>query len=154
MYQAYRKRRHGVLWLFLLLICATAVGIGIGYAAVKMGTLPDRSFAAPDDSPLLAATPSPDTAPAEEVQNKAVSLNAASVEEQPHEMPPKEGYLVKTEDGRVCVFKVNADGTTLFSHTMSVDLGDLPPADQKKLENGIYLETKTELAELAEDYSS
>lgn len=151
MYQAQRRRKKGKLWIVLLFLCAVAVGLGVGYAGAKLNTLPKRMEAAPPSSaPSVApaqkpaATPEPDA---------AVSYTTTVPEEVP-QMPAKEGYLVKTTDGRVCVFRIEADGTPRYSQTMPVSLGDLPESDRQKLDSGIYLETKTELAELMEDYSS
>lgn len=154
MYRVQSKRKRGKLWLIILLFSALSIGLGIGYASVKMSILRDRTLAAPSKTPQpIAITPMPQTV-AENEPNKAASLNANSYTEENPEFSAKKGYLVKTTEGKVSVFKISTDGTTQFSHTIPVDLGDLPAADREKLEKGIYLENKTELAELAEDYSS
>lgn len=155
MYQAQSKRKHGKLWLVLLLFSAIAIGFVVGFASVKINKLPDQIHAEANETPHSTATPIPQEEVSDE-PNKTVSGNtdlSAETEKTPS-MPPKEGYLVQTSDGKVCVFKIDADGTTKFLNNIAVNLNDLPVADREKLSGGIYVETKTELAELMEDYSS
>lgn len=150
MYQAQRRRKKGKLWIVLLFFCAVAVGLGVGYAGAKLHALPKWIEAAPPSSAPSAAS---SQKTAEPEPDAAVSYTTTVPDDVP-QMPAKEGYLVKTTDGRVCVFRIEADGTPRYSQTMPVSLGDLPESDRQKLSSGIYLETKTELAELMEDYSS
>lgn len=153
MYQATKKKRHGKL-LFLCVCSVIAIGFGVGTAAVKMDLFPHHISSEPQKTPLAVFSPEPVEKDAEE--NQSVSGSADLTEEEPKtpRMPPKEGYLVQVSDGKVCVFKIAADGSTKFSHNIAVALNDLPAADREKLTNGIYVRTKTELAELTEDYSS
>lgn len=154
MYQSPYRRRRGKLWIVLLFFCAVAIGLGVGYAGAKISTLPNRIEATPKESSLPENSPAPILPTYDpESPEKAVSLSTTIPADTPR-MPAKEGFLVKTTDGKVCVFNINADGTTTYSQTLPVSLGDLPESDRKKLEAGIYLETRTDLAELMEDYSS
>ncbi len=153
MYQPQRKRKKGALWFITMLAVAVAVGLGIGYAGAKLNILPEKIEAVPknsikDDRALPEET---DTTPTKEPL-APVSLST-TVPFEP-ETPPKSGYLVKTTDGKVCVFTVDDKGNTKYSQTLEVYLGRLPESDRKRLKEGIYIATRTELAELMEDYSS
>lgn len=154
MYQIPKKKRHGKLWLFLCVCSVIAIGFGVGMAAVKMNPFPNHISTEPKKTPPGVFSPTPSETSEEE--NQLVSGTAELTEEETKtpRMPPKEGYLVQVADGKVCVFKIAADGSTKFSHNIAVALNDLPDADREKLTKGIYVETKTELAELTEDYSS
>lgn len=153
MYQPQRRKKKGVFWFFAMLLVAVAVGLGIGYAGAKLSILPGKIEAAPKNTIKKEQTlpEKTDNSVTEEV-SKPVSLST-TVPIEP-ETPPKSGYLVKITDGKVCVFTVDDKGNTKYSQTLEVYLGRLPESDQKKLKEGIYIKTRTELAELMEDYSS
>ena len=153
MYQPQRRRKKGVFWFFAMLFVAVSVGLGIGYAGAKMSIFPGKIEAVPknttkNEQELPDKT---DETITEEI-TAPVSLST-TVPFEP-ETPPKSGYLVKITDGKVCVFTVDNKGNTKYSQTLEVYLGRLPESDQKRLKEGIYIKTRTELAELMEDYSS
>ena len=156
MYKSPYRKRRSKWWLALIFIMSLALGLGVGYAGAKLMTLPDKIEAAPQNDKnftenYLSPEPAP---PATSEPSKAVTAISTPFDDEPPKMPAKEGFLVKTTDGKVCVYKIYADGRTTYSQTLPVDLDDLPEADRNKLSGGIYLETRTELAELTEDYSS
>ncbi len=156
MYKSPYRKKRSKWWLAFIFILSVALGMGVGYAGAKLITLPDKIEALPKDSKNISesfSSPEP-TLSATSEPSKTVTALSTPFEDNLPKMPPKEGFLVKTTDGKVCVFKIYADGTTAYSQTLPVDLNDLPEADQKKLSEGIYLQTRTELAELTEDYSS
>ncbi len=154
MYYSGNRRKRGKIWLVLLFFCAVAVGLGIGYAGAKIHTLPPKIEAVPktaEESAPSAQANTPQPMPSD--NGSAVSLTTTVPNDTP-QLPAKEGYFVQTVDDKVYVFKINPDGSTVYSQTLPVELGDLPQSDKDKLSAGIYLENKTELAELMEDYSS
>lgn len=152
---SYRKKRNK-WWFAALFIFSVALGLGVGYAGAKLMTLPEKTEAVPETINQSTENAASSLPPAQESSEptKAVTAVSTPFDDNLPKMPAKEGFLVKTTDGKVCVFKIYADGTTTYSQTLPVELDDLPEADQNKLAAGIYLETRTELAELTEDYSS
>ncbi|MBQ4515528.1 MAG: hypothetical protein II978_01930 [Clostridia bacterium] len=156
MYKTTYRKKRSKWWLAFIFIISLALGLGVGYAGAKLMALPDKIEASPQNSKSNSdsyLSPEPTPSATSEPLKAAAAISTPFNDELP-KMPAKEGFLVKTTDGKVCVYKIYADGTTTYSQTLPVDLDDLPEADRKKLLNGIYLETRTELAELTEDYSS
>lgn len=155
MYQAQSKRRSGKLWGFLIFLSVLAVGFGIGFAAMKSKLLPSKNPTNPQDLSSAVSSQTPRESKTENAERSVSGSAEMTKETTPSPTsPPKEGYLVQSLDGKVCVFQITADGSTKFSHNIAVELNDLPAADREKLAKGIYAKTKTELAELTEDYSS
>ena len=156
MYKSPYRKKRSKWWLTFIFVFSVALGVGVGYIGAKLITLPDKIEATDENDKQISENFSsfePSDAETSE-SSKTVTVLSTPFEDNLPAMPPKEGFLVKTTDGKVCVFKIYADGTTAYSQTLPVDLNDLPEADQNKLSEGIYLQTRTELAELTEDYSS
>lgn len=151
-YQTRRRRGKGIFLLLLAFLCAVAVGLGIGYAGVKLELIPNKIDAQPEPTatPLPLGSAAPTTIPEEE--NAAVSLSTI-VPEEPESLY-RSGFLVKAEDGDVCIFKIEPDGTTVYSHKIPVELSALRSEDKKRFLNGIHVENQQELLELVEDFSS
>ncbi len=156
MYKSSYRKKRSKWWLAFIFIMSLALGLGVGYAGAKLLALPDKIEATPQNNKIDSESYlSPEPPPAATSEpSKAVTAISTPFDDELPRMPAKEGFLVKTTDGKVCVYKIYADGTTAYSQTLPVDLDDLPEADRNKLSGGIYLETRTELAELTEDYSS
>ncbi|MBR5157420.1 MAG: hypothetical protein IKW59_06610 [Clostridia bacterium] len=153
MYKSPYRKKRSKWWLAFIFILSVALGLGVGYAGAKLLSLPDKIEAIPQNDAENYLSPEPTPSKTAE-PSKAVTALSTPFDDEAPKMPAKEGFLVKTTDGKVCVYKIYADGRTTYSQTLPVDLDDLPEADRKKLSGGIYLETRTQLAELTEDYSS
>ncbi len=139
MYQVTKKRK-GILFYLFLFVCAFAVGLGIGYARLK------------NRKPALPLTETPPSARMEQKQEPEQVASAHLPIEA--EEPEETGYFVVEQDGKVCVFKVDADGLKRFSHFIPVELDALKEGDRALFQEGLPLETKEELLSLVEDFSS
>ena len=62
-----------------------------------------------------------------------------------------EGYMLKSWCGRVAVYAANG---TEPMETTDIELKNLPSADQKELEKGIFIQSDTQLAQILEDLGS
>ena len=62
-----------------------------------------------------------------------------------------EGYMLKSWCGKVAVYAAN--GTEPIE-TTDIELKNLPSADQKELEKGIFIQSDAQLAQILEDLGS
>ena len=62
-----------------------------------------------------------------------------------------EGYIVKSWCGKVAVYST---GGAEPVETTDIELKNLPSADRKQLETGIYIQNDEELAQILEDLGS
>ncbi len=145
MYRVQRKKRG---WLFytLLFLAAFAIGLGIGYGVIRMQAARQEEFFMSIEAQNSAQPPKREDEP-----NLAAAIT--TMVPKPTE-EPQTGYFVTEKDGEICVFLVEADGSKRFSHKLPIVLKDLRAEDQKLFREGIYLESKRELLELTEDFSS
>lgn len=148
MYRVQKRKRGGRFFL-LLFLCAFSVGLGIGYGGIKMRLqraeepLPQNTA---DARPTLSAAPS-----AEPEAERAASLPITVSEDEPTEA---EHFFVMTQQGSVCVFRVEPSGDKRFSHKLAIEPDSLPAADKKMLEEGVFLDSKADLLAFCEDFSS
>lgn len=145
MYRVQRKRRS---WIFytLLFLAAFAIGLGIGYGVIRLQAARQEEFFNSIKAQQTAKPPQREDEP---------NLAAAVTTTVPQATEtPQTGYFVMEKEGDICVFLLEADGSKRFSHKLPIVVKDLRPEDQKLFQEGIFLESKRELLELTEDFSS
>lgn len=62
-----------------------------------------------------------------------------------------EGYMLKSWCGKVAVYAANGSSPM---ETTDIELKNLPSADQKELEKGIFIQNNAQLAQILEDLGS
>jgi len=145
MYRVQRKRKG---WLFytLLFLAAFAIGLGIGYGVIRMQAARQEEF-----FKSLEAQNAMQPQKREDEPNLAAAVTTVVPKATE---APQTGYFVTEKDGDICVFVVETDGSKRFSHKLPIVVKDLREEDQKLFREGIFLESKRELLELTEDFSS
>lgn len=63
-------------------------------------------------------------------------------------------FLVSVKDGYIAVYQYNEEGEKVLVEKTSIPISILPSVDQQKLNRGILLNTRKEVNQLLEDYSS
>ncbi len=63
-------------------------------------------------------------------------------------------YLVTVNKGYITIYKYNEDGSKELVEQTDIPINILPVMDQEKLQKGILVDTKKEVNQLLEDYSS
>ena len=63
-------------------------------------------------------------------------------------------YLVSVNKGCIAIYKYNEDGNKELIKQTDIPINILPIVDQEKLQKGILVNTKKEVNQLLEDYSS
>lgn len=150
MYRVEKKKRHSGILIFLLFAFAFAIGLGIGYGGIKLGLWgSEENKESESVIPQKMTSREPEERP---VPNQPASATTTL----PQDMKKtQEGmFYVAAEDGVVCVFTLEEDGTRRFSHTLSIPLEALRPEDQKLLKEGIHLHSRQALLEFTEDFCS
>lgn len=66
---------------------------------------------------------------------------------------PVDYYLAKLERRKVVIYTVT-EGEPTFLYTLTADTTDFPAADLVRLQEGVILRTRQELASFEEDYGS
>ena len=79
----------------------------------------------------------------------ARSDSVSEISESPYEITEDNGWTIGENEGRVAVFR----GGELYMRT-DTELASLPKADRTRLENGIEVDSYSELKRLLEDYCS
>lgn len=146
MYQIKPRRTGKMLIITITISCVVAIGAGVGYAGVKLYTAPKQ------DNYIISYTPIPTLVPPEET-SAAVLSNIPS-EEKNTTKPVYFKYLVKLDGNKTNVYILSENGDPVLSHTLPIELGSLRKEDVKKLEEGIYLESKQDLLSFTEDFCS
>ncbi|MDD5953231.1 MAG: BofC C-terminal domain-containing protein [Oscillospiraceae bacterium] len=67
------------------------------------------------------------------------------------EMSKKDAYVVKIQNGKICVFQGTSDSPI---QTLDVEIQSLPAGDRTALETGISVTGKDQLRRVLEDYQS
>ncbi|MBE7049016.1 MAG: hypothetical protein E7393_06630 [Ruminococcaceae bacterium] len=147
MYRVQKKKRGGVFF-WVTLLCTAAILTGVGFGG----------FHITDELKNIQGTPSamPQTESAMQAgetisPNFPVSLPMV-VSEEREESGLR--YLVIEQSGDVCVFILDEEGERRFSHKLAIETEALREADQNLFKEGIVLQSKQELLELMEDFSS
>ncbi|MBE7035377.1 MAG: hypothetical protein E7402_04615 [Ruminococcaceae bacterium] len=148
MYQVQRKRHGGLFWL-LLFVFAFIVGLVLGYGGIRLNqarteTEPQKNVRAGSEKPSQT----------EEVPlDRPASVVVKPAEEA--EAPPEaNGFFVVTQDGSVCVFRLDAEGNREFSHKLPIVLDALRQTDRELFQKGLHLPSRQALLELTEDFAS
>lgn len=63
-------------------------------------------------------------------------------------------YLISVNKGHIAIYKYDGDGNRELVEQTDIPINILPTVDQKKLQKGILVDTRKEVNQLLEDFSS
>jgi len=132
----------------ILLVCFVLAAV---FSSSLVGYL-FGSAVAREEAPSITETP---------VKSNTVSVKkevkapvATEEEKEKIEVPQKEVYILREDNGKIALFIKSTDGKERLHSSYDVPIAFLPKSDREKLKKGMEFNSLDEIVQFVEDYIS